>query len=118
MPRFKVFAFLGLPGAVEELDKLSHDFVQGRSDEYEKIIEEAEKFVGDLKDRNMLGNAKKYLNIMKKISSKGLGYVGEEIKRVRKMMKGKLTEPKKKSFETKLNILESFKYALNKKEEL
>lgn len=92
-------------------------FVQASKDEHAIKIELAEKLIGEM-DKKKLENAKHYLNIMKKISSKGLNYVEEEIKRVNKMMKGKLTEAKKKSFKTKLNILESFKFALSKRDEL
>ena len=53
---------------------------------------------------------------MKKIKSKGSKYINEESERIQKMMKEKMTEKKKKSFEIKLNILESFKFAVGKDE--
>ena len=98
------------------MDKLSQQFVNANVDDHEMKIEEAEKVVQAFQDKKQLETAKKYLSIMRKISSKGLNYVNEEIQRIQKMMKEKLTEPKKKSFQTKLNILESFKFAAKKDE--
>ena len=92
--------------------------MQGSSNDYSRIIEEVEGMKNSFKDKAKLESAKKYLSIMKKISSKGLEYIGDEVKRIQKMMKEKLTEPKKKSFEIKLNILKTFQFAVKKKDEL
>ena len=112
------FFILDLPGIVKELDKLAHQFVQGNVIDYPPKIKEAENIMKSFKDKTKLDSAKKYLNIMKKISSKGLNYIKEEIKRIQKMMREKLTEPQKKSFDIKLNILKSFEFAVSKKDEL
>ena len=109
---------LALPGVVQELDQVAHEFVKANMNDYSTKIEEAETVVQRIKEKTKLENAKKYISIMKKISSRGLEYIEEEMKRIQKMMKEKLREPKKKSFEIKLNILKSFQFAVSKKDEL
>ena len=92
--------------------------MQGSANDYSRIVEEVESTKNLFKEKAKLESAKTYLNIMKKISTKGLNYIEDEVKRIQKMMKEKLTEQKMKSFEIKLNILKSFQFAVKRKDEL
>jgi len=107
-----------LPGTIKELNELAYQFVQGSANDYSRIVEEVESMKNLFKEKAKLESAKTYLNIMKKISTKGLNYIEDEVKRIQKMMKEKLTEQKMKSFEIKLNILKSFQFAVKRKDEL
>eukprot|EP00112_Aurelia_sp_Birch-Aquarium-sp1_P025034 Seg814.4 transcript_id=Seg814.4/GoldUCD/mRNA.D3Y31 product="Endoplasmic reticulum resident protein 29" protein_id=Seg814.4/GoldUCD/D3Y31 len=110
--------WFGLPGAIEELDKMAKRFVKANAEEYSDMILEAEKIAAAQNEKKSKENGKKYVNVMKKIKEKGLMYIEDEIRRITKMIAEKITEKKKKSFESKLNILASFQFAANKKEEL
>eukprot|EP00795_Rhopilema_esculentum_P015067 gene15067-6232_t len=108
--------WFGLPGTIKELDTLAQQFLKSDIDEYDSIITEAERITEAQKEKKKMETSRKYISIMKKIKSKGLDYIKEESERIQKMIKEKMTEKKKKSFEIKLNILESFEFAVGKDE--
>ena len=97
---------------------MAQKFVKANAEEYSDMILEAVKVADAQNEKKSKENGKKYVSIMKKIKEKGLVYIEDEIKRITKMMAEKITEKKKKLFESKLNILASFQFAANKKDEL
>ena len=80
----------------------------------EKAAEEKE--ILELQDEKK--SAEIYIKVMRKILEKGKEFVILEIERVKKLLKEKVSDAKKKTFEAKLNILSSFRAFINSKEEL
>jgi endoplasmic reticulum protein 29 len=99
--------YIGLPGCVEELDKLAKGFATSSKDEQAQRLSKAEEVVSTLKDDEK-SNGQVYINIMKKVQEKGEAYPKAEQSRVEKLVQSKITEEKKKTMRTKLNILPSF----------
>ncbi|XP_032239133.2 endoplasmic reticulum resident protein 29 [Nematostella vectensis] len=110
--------WIGLPGCVEEFDTLAKEFLQTPVSEAGMVVSKAEKLVKETSDEKGKSSGDMYVKIMKKIQEKGTGYIDTEITRVKKLLKDKLTENKKKAFHDRLDILTSFQHVKQGKDEL
>ena len=87
-------------------------------EKYNEIIAKAESVKNGFNDDKKKKTGEKYLSIMKKIKDKGLGYIKNEINRVSKMLKEKMSDKKKNTFKKRLDVLNSFDFAHQQKDEL
>lgn len=106
--------YIGLPGCLEEYDKLAIKF--SSSGNKEPILKESESLLVKLKEDGEKSTAEVYIKFMKKIIENGFNFVSQEVKRLNKILKdGKVNEKKKKDLYHRVNILHSFSI---KKDEL
>ncbi|XP_076434657.1 endoplasmic reticulum resident protein 29-like [Babylonia areolata] len=101
--------WLGMPGTVEQLDKLTDEFfkvdVQKRRETMDSIEAEARKLTSEDDKRA----AKVYVKLMWKIVERGIDDVTFEKKRVQRLMEEERLSDKKRADLTKtLNIIEVF----------
>lgn len=97
-----------LESCIESFDLLANEFVQKSNDNDRKsILNEAKKSMEKL-DENDKQFAKVYVKVMERMLERGELFLQSERERVKNMLKGKLSDIKKKQFQTKLNILENF----------
>ena len=106
---------IGTPGSLEELNKMAQQFVLADAKDYPSIISDSEILVESLTDKSKMETGKKYIGVMNKMKERGLGYVADEIKRIKKILTEKISDKKTKSFELKINVLSSFQYALQRR---
>lgn len=98
--------YVGLPGCLEEFDKLAYDFV--RSGNKKKLLEETESEVEKVKEEDTT-SAVAYVKFMKKIIDVGTKFVTQESERLKKILtEGKIAEKKQQELTYKVNILKSF----------
>ena len=102
--------WIGLPGCLQNLDKLAAEFMAGDEDARKQSLDSARAIFEGLEDENDKKNAKVYIKIMEKILEKGDDYVSTETKRVGGLAEGKVTSDKKEMFKTRINILSSFQF--------
>lgn len=99
--------YIGLPGCLEEYDKLAIKFAS--TGNKEPLLKESEGLLNNLKDEGEKSTAQIYVKFMKKIIENGLSFVSQEVKRLNKILKdGKVNEKKKKDLYHRVNILHSF----------
>ncbi|CAH0713681.1 unnamed protein product, partial [Brenthis ino] len=114
--------YLSLPGCIKELDELATKFMSSDKENRKNVLQETKKYLEEIvsKDNKHSINGKTYLTIMEKILEKGDDFIQTETARVNKLLDGKVSKEKKQILNFKVNILQSFKHALNeiKKEEL
>uniref|UniRef100_A0AAG5DVT5 Endoplasmic reticulum resident protein 29 n=1 Tax=Anopheles atroparvus TaxID=41427 RepID=A0AAG5DVT5_ANOAO len=105
--------YIGLPGCVKKLDEFAHAFMQS-SDKAEraKIIAEIETLEIDVALRDQYQKSyPMYVSMMRKIEKSAQrpeDVVNDEIKRVEKLLKGKLSDAKKVELSLRTNIMLSF----------
>uniref|UniRef100_A0A182JFF6 Endoplasmic reticulum resident protein 29 C-terminal domain-containing protein n=1 Tax=Anopheles atroparvus TaxID=41427 RepID=A0A182JFF6_ANOAO len=105
--------YIGLPGCVKKLDEFAHAFMQSSDKaEREKIIAEIETLEIDVALRDQyLKSYPMYVSMMRKIEKSAQrpeDVVNDEIKRVEKLLKGKLSDAKKVELSLRTNIMLSF----------
>jgi len=93
-------------GRVSGLDELVQKFVAAT--DRSVLLKEAESLVATLTGKDAL-NGKVYLKVMSTIVEKGIEFVGTEIARVEKLLKGSLSPAKSDELGQRRNILSSFK---------
>ncbi|XP_072043983.1 endoplasmic reticulum resident protein 29-like [Amphiura filiformis] len=102
--------WIGLENCLQEFDQLVKRLLGSTSDEEKSgIIQEAEEALQKLEKDDDKNNADIYVKLMKKIVQKGNSFVKDEYDRVKKLSEEKVSDAKKKSFESRLNILASMK---------
>ncbi|KAJ8981880.1 hypothetical protein NQ317_008228, partial [Molorchus minor] len=99
--------YLGLAGCLEAFDKLAIKFVS--SNDKEAVLKEAEKAAKALSSEREQNIANTYTKFMKKVIEIGASFVGQEERRLNKIIKeGKVNDKKKEQLTHRLNILKSF----------
>lgn len=96
--------YLGLPGCVEQLDKIARRFVAGPD---KRVLEEAVLLEKELEEKDR-DSAKIYLVVMRKILENGAQFIAQERERVSKLLKGKISAKKHGELNSRLNILRAF----------
>ncbi|XP_034827637.1 protein windbeutel [Maniola hyperantus] len=110
--------YLSLPGCIKDLDILAIRFQGSAKEDREKVLKQTEDAVEKL-DSKDAATGKIYKTIMQKVLEKGDEFIAAEIKRVNKLLSGKVSDEKKKELASRINILQSFTFSSgNKKEEL
>lgn len=104
--------YISYQDCLQNFDKFVDKFLKTKDpSEKKKIMEDARKAAKILKSPEDKISADIYVILMSKILEKGSEFVQQETNRVQGLMgKQKLTEEKKKSMQTKLNILKSFRH--------
>lgn len=105
--RMKSGVYLGLPGCVEQLDRLAEDFKTSGEKERKEILNKAKIFEETLPDAQRAA-AEVYVKTMEKMLEKGDVFVQTEQTRIEGILKRKLSNKKKRTMEEKRNILHSF----------
>ncbi|XP_043253546.1 endoplasmic reticulum resident protein 29 [Colletes gigas] len=105
----KSSVYLGLPGCVEQLDKLAEEFKSSDENERKEILNKA-KIIEETLPETQHAAAKVYIKTMERILEKGNTFVQTEQTRIDGILKGKLSNEKKRIMEEKRNILHSFLY--------
>ncbi|XP_011499669.1 PREDICTED: endoplasmic reticulum resident protein 29 [Ceratosolen solmsi marchali] len=99
--------YLGLPGCVEKLDRLADQFKTSNDKDRQEILNKAKVFQETLPEEHRTA-AKVYVKTMEKIMERGDIFVQTEQTRIEGLLKGKLSNDKKRSMEERRNILHSF----------
>ncbi|CAD5125393.1 DgyrCDS13628 [Dimorphilus gyrociliatus] len=103
--------WFGLPGCLEKYDKIILDFF---TSDRSIVLNQAREIKKELSKEEKV-SAAFYIKIMEKIIEKGDEFIEIELKRLKKLSEGKLSEAKKQQLENRVSILTSFK--LNKPKE-
>ncbi|XP_057659424.1 protein windbeutel [Diorhabda carinulata] len=107
--------YLGLPGCLEEFDKLAFKF--GNSNNKKAVLEEAESAASKLQTEKEQEAANIYIKFMNKVIEVGNSFTGQEKKRLEKILsEGKVAEKKKRELFNRLNVLKSFNLETKKVE--
>lgn len=101
--------YLGLPGCIEQLDRLAEQFKASAESEKQEILNKAKVFEETLPEAQRAA-AKVYVKTMERIFERGDIFVQTEQTRLEGLLKGKLSEEKKRTMEERRNILQSFTY--------
>ena len=81
-----------------------------KPEEAEKIVSEAEEIADKIRTDSEKAICKIYIQIMKKVISKGRDYISDEPLRLRNLIKrGQVSEEKKTVFQQKMDVLKVFK---------
>mmetsp|Transcript_92426 Transcript_92426/g.128305 ORF Transcript_92426/g.128305 Transcript_92426/m.128305 type:complete len:246 (-) Transcript_92426:174-911(-) len=102
--------WIGLQGTIESFDKIAQAVAAGKKTA-EDGLKEATKVEEGLSSEDEKKSARMYTTILKKIKEKGSegkDFATKEIKRVEGLVKTKISEAKKETLQTRLNILQSF----------
>ncbi|XP_011297688.1 endoplasmic reticulum resident protein 29 [Fopius arisanus] len=105
--RSKAGIYVGLPGCVEQLDRLAEDFRTAQEKERQEILKKAKVFQETVPEEHRSA-AQVYVKMMEKILERGDVFVQSEQTRIEGLLKGKLSDEKKRTMEKKRNILLSF----------
>lgn len=101
--------YLGLPGCIEQLDRLAEQFKASAESEKQEILNKAKVFEETLPEAQRAA-AKVYVKTMERIFERGDIFVQTEQTRLEGLLKGKLSDEKKRTMEERRNILQSFTY--------
>lgn len=107
--KIKSGVYLGLPGCVEQLDRLAEEFRTAGEKDRKEILNKAKVFEETLPETQRAA-AKVYVKTMERILERGDVFVQTEQTRIDGILKGKLSNEKKRTMEEKRNILHSFLY--------
>jgi len=99
--------YIGLPGCLEEFDQISAKFQSASTEEKKKLLRETENLWDKAKGLSNQKSAETYVKVMRKIIDTS-NFVETEMKRVDKILKGKLSKEKTDEMNIRLNILKSF----------
>ncbi|KAF7392837.1 endoplasmic reticulum resident protein 29 [Vespula maculifrons] len=99
--------YLGLPGCVEQLDRLAEEFKTSAENDRQEILHKAKVFEEILPETQRAA-AKVYVKTMERILERGDIFVQTEQTRLEGLLKGKLSDEKKRTMEERRNILQSF----------
>ena len=108
--------WLGLPACLKEFDELVSKFFETDSEGRPNILRQAQEMAAGLTEDEKTESAEMYVKTMQKIVVTGGGHVGREMKRLKGLRDGKVSDKKKEHLGRRLNVLESFQ--LRMKEEL
>uniref|UniRef100_A0A182Q6H6 Endoplasmic reticulum resident protein 29 n=1 Tax=Anopheles farauti TaxID=69004 RepID=A0A182Q6H6_9DIPT len=104
--------YIGLPGCDQRMDELAQRFMHTDDSAQRKIIlTEAERAVDESADNKVKTSHSMYLSLMRKIvksSQQPAEVVREEMKRVDKVLAGKLSDAKRTEMKLRTNIMLSF----------
>lgn len=105
--------YIGLPGCIEQFDRLAGEFMKSKSDVKKRA--ELLKQAKELADKGMetpkdTEYAQIYVKLMEKIVEKGDEFVKGEIARVENLRKTKVSVDKKEGLQKRLNILQAFSH--------
>jgi len=104
--------YVGLPGCIEQFDKIAQEFIKGSDkSKREELLKQAKDMAAKGFDSpKNTEHANIYLKLMEKILEKGDEFVQNEISRVENLQKTKISNDKKENLQKRLNILQSFKH--------
>lgn len=102
--------YVGLPGCLEAFDKLASRF-NAASDENtrKELLREAQGLVGRIEKIEERKTGEVYVKMMQRMLDKGSGFVDDEMKRLNKLLAGKLSTEKKTDMGYRINILRAFR---------
>ncbi|KAG8233421.1 hypothetical protein J437_LFUL013415 [Ladona fulva] len=102
--------YIGLPGCLEDFDRLVTTFVAETDEKLKrKVLREAEDLWDKAKGKSEQRAAETYVKLMRKMLEKGPDFVDTEVKRVEGIIKGKVSKEKKEEMQYRINILQSFR---------
>jgi len=105
--KHKTGLWLGFPGCIKELDEIAEFFARNSGKDQLQAIKQVEDLVDEFEqDKAKVGQ--KYLKIMKLAQVKGIHFITEEIKRIKKLLAEKVSRDKIEDLNLTLNILKSF----------
>ena len=94
---------------MESLDELATKFVKVDATEQRKaLLKKAEAQVEKLHNDDEKQSGKVYLKVMEKLIERGDMFLQSEQERIKNLLAGQMSVPKKKQLQARLNILESF----------
>ncbi|XP_012252614.1 endoplasmic reticulum resident protein 29 [Athalia rosae] len=99
--------YLGLPGCVEQLDRLAEEFKTSQDKERQEILGKAKIFEETLPEEHRKA-AQVYVKTMERILERGDVFVQLEQSRLEGLLNGKISKDKKRNMEERRNILQSF----------
>uniref|UniRef100_A0A182K6H5 Endoplasmic reticulum resident protein 29 n=1 Tax=Anopheles christyi TaxID=43041 RepID=A0A182K6H5_9DIPT len=112
--------YIGLPGCVQRLDELAQSFLATEdAAERSALIEQVERAEQEAQESDAAQKASypMYLSLMRKIAKasnqRGEEVVAEEMKRVEKLLAGKLSDAKRAELKLRINVMLSFGGAAN-----
>ena len=110
----------GLPRCVEKFDRLAEKlFKASKSTQIDEVIREAEVLLKETANEKDKFAGDVYVKIMKKMKEHGHDFVENELNRVNKLLKDRITEKKRELFKLRLDVLRSFQhFILREKDEL
>lgn len=102
--------WFGLPGCLKKYDEIVKEFFKS---DRQKALKRAKDTEKDLPKEDKL-SASFYIKVMEKTMEKGDEFVENELRRLKKLCDGKLSNAKKEQLEDRISILTSFKLNLSK----
>lgn len=106
----KEILYIGLPGTLEQFDRLASEFAKEKSvDKRKDLLLRAEKLWDGSEGKQKQKSAEVYVKSMRKALEKGDEFFHTETVRINNVLKGSMTKEKKADLSVRLNILESFK---------
>nr|BAN20799.1 endoplasmic reticulum protein erp29 [Riptortus pedestris] len=107
--RSKSQVYIGLPGCLEDFDKIATEFIKTKNiDEKKSLLKKAENLWDKAKGNRENKSAETYVKIMRKILEKGPEFITNESVRVENVLKGKINKEKQTEMQERVNILQSF----------
>ena len=97
--------YLSLPGCLEEFDKLTTQFMKGKKDVRKIVLKKTEDL---LNGSGKSSSGKIYATVMEKILEKGDDFIQSELERMKKLLRGQVSDEVKKQLGTRINILQTF----------
>lgn len=110
--------FIGKEGCLKAYNDLAKEFVNLSEEEQKTRLQEAQQLKEQLVKEQERVHAQFYITFMEKLMKAGYSFVEEETKRLQRLKAGKVSAAKKQELGIKLNILESFRVNVLRKEEL